>query len=155
MAAWLFKGNLSVFDINTYLRTTNPIWWTVGGPIKRFDRICPGDRVFMFRAGDGVVALGRVLTGPTRVGDGAVIARNLWRKSPPNPLPPMVQVELEEVRLRGVDGMLLVRELKGHPVLRDLSVLRAAQGTTFAVTEEQERVLLDLWSARSKCPLTA
>src|SRR5688500_9194006 len=66
MAAWMFKGNPTVFDIDTHLASTNPIWWTVGAPVKD-PILVPGDRVYMFRADGGpnrtggVVAVGRAL----------------------------------------------------------------------------------------------
>ena len=52
---------------------------------------------------------------------------------------------MEDVRLHEKDGMLLVGELKQHPVLATMSVITAATGTTFAVTTEQEGALMEMW----------
>ena len=79
MSAWMFKGNPSVFYIDTYLRSYNPIWWTLGGPVKRFDGIRPGDPVFMFSACHGVIGVGRARSGPTTVEECAVLVHHWFR----------------------------------------------------------------------------
>jgi hypothetical protein len=150
MAAWMFKGNPTIFDINPYLRTTNPITWTLRGPVKRFDLIGVGDRVFMFRAGDGVIAVGHVIGKPRPVGPLEPRVRALWFRFLPKPDDPCIPIEIEEVRLFGPDGMLPIRELRRHPVLAKLSILTAAgPGTTYAVNDEQARALMTLWRERA------
>lgn len=70
MKHWLFQGNPDVFDVDSYVRTSNEFTWHVGQ--KHFAKdMQPGDQVFIWRASGkkkleaGVVAEG-VLIGDCR-----------------------------------------------------------------------------------------
>ena len=47
--AWIFRGNQDSFDVNSYLRNFNYIYWSV--PIKKYQKeIKVGDKVFLWRS---------------------------------------------------------------------------------------------------------
>jgi hypothetical protein len=153
MSAWMFKGNPKVFDIDTYLRTTNPICWTVGAPVKN-PTVESGDRIFMFRANGptrpgGVIAVGTSLAPPRPIGEQDSEVTDLWKSPAPKPNTLAVDVQLDEVRLSRANGMLTVSALEQHPVLARLWILTARSGTTFTVTDEQDRALMELWHFKS------
>jgi MoxR-like ATPase len=112
--------------------------WAEGGledwTVSRFQPdMRAGDKVALWQGGDlaGIYAVGE-LAGEPEV-----------RDKPPElgeGQEPRVDVRL----LSKLKSPLLKDELLHHPVLRDLSVIRAPQGTNFRVTPEQWKALMDL-----------
>ena len=122
--AWIFQANPAYYDIDGAVRGLAEMNWTAH---QYSSRIRAGDTAYLWRSGSeaGIVAIADVITDPTPMPDqeGAAFIRD----------PEKFAGEQTRVRLRiaeAVDPPLLRAELKEHPVLRDLGVLRFATPRT-------------------------
>ena len=150
MAAFIFQGNPKYFEIDTYLRECQgTVRWTVKPPRQ----IDTGDRAFIWRADGkrpgtgGIVAVGTVLSEPRPMPDDAP---HLWKgeASAPDKSNLRVEIQLDEIRLTPAEGMILRSELRTHPVLSDLSILKYSAVYHSSVSPRQEQELLRLWNER-------
>ena len=140
--AWVFQANPKLFDIDRALVDLTEIVWVTR---QRKGDIHVGDRVFLWRSGThaGVVAVGQVASEPkTAVTPDA--QRPYWKDTQEfTEAEPRVRVVIDKV----VHPPILRTDLLAHPVLRDLTVIRARSGTNFAVTEQQAAELEQLVDA--------
>jgi hypothetical protein len=138
-STWVFQAAPGTFDLRGAIAALDRMTWLV----QRHERaIHAGDRVYLWTAGPegGIVAVGSVLDEPS------------LRLSDPESARFIRDAEhLEGTRMRvmvSVDAVLerpiLRSSLLTHPVLRDLTIIRARQGTNFRVTREQAVALQDL-----------
>lgn len=96
------------------------------------------DRIIFWQSGQdaGVYALGEVIS-------------DVYTLDEPDPYTQQKQRTAVDYRLTRVLTTPIWRdELREHPVLKNLSILKTAQGTNFPVTEEQWQVLAELMSAQ-------
>lgn len=117
---WLFQANPQRYDLEQGLRRHRLNDWQV----TRFKQeIRPGDLVLLWKAGEnrGLYGVGRVASERYRRPDGDEV------------------VDVEYLgRLR---EPLLAETLQQHPVLSQMHILRAPQGTNFRVTEKEWEAL--------------
>lgn len=124
--------------------------WQVGDledwTLSRYaNEVADGDDVVLFAAGThgGVLALGEI------AGEPGLRRRPEFRGEGPDDEPTI------DVRLKRILRPPVTREqLKSHPVLKDLAVLRFANATNFKVTNEEWDALMELIetpSASSRC----
>lgn len=140
MRSWIFQGNPDQFEIDKYLSENTDVAWSV----RQDDcakRLSIGDEVFVWRAAgkskavSGVVARGIVRSLPADLPDDH--EGKYWVKEP--------QGVERRVRLRLTDRLLSKRHtinrdwLKVDPVLHDLTILRFANATNFAITSAQAK----------------
>ncbi|MEA3510545.1 MAG: EVE domain-containing protein, partial [Actinomycetota bacterium] len=133
---WLFQARPDVWDLAAYVAEHDAGHiedWIV---TRYREEMEPGDVVLLWQAGDraGIYAIAEIDGKPfERSGDDNFIAdadQTEWA-----------------VNLRMVDTSMspvLKPGLVAHPILRDLAVIRNAQGTNFKVTREQWSALQDL-----------
>lgn len=142
MAYWLFQANPRYSRVLDGLRDLAEMYWLV----TRYTReISPGDRVVIWVAGPqaGIYAL-------------AQVARPvLFVDQPPDLdywLLPMRAIGRFYVPVRFirkvVDRPLLKAELRHHPGLSQLSVLRVPQGTNFRITAQEWQRIQELLGDR-------
>jgi len=132
---WLFQANPERWNLAERLQRGQ--WregeledWTVS---RHQNDMHPGDKIALWLAGPnaGVYVLGELVTTPE------------VRERPPEPGPgqePRADVRLVQI----LNPPLLKAELMDHPVLKELSVIKAPQGTTFSITAEQWNALINL-----------
>jgi len=150
--SWLFQNNPNRFDIDGFLATqpTRTAWI-----VSRYrNEIGPGDQVFLWRAigggnevDSGIVAEGEVLTRPALIKEHPS-EHQFWRD------PTEADETTDRVLLRIVriaDGRSVIRRtwLKDDPVLRDLLILRMANGTNYKLSGEEAARLNALWAKTS------
>ena len=117
---WLFQANPQRYDLEQGLRRHRLEDWQV---TRYKDEIRPGDLVLLWKAGEnrGLYGVGRVASEPYRRSDGDEV------------------VDVEYLgRLR---EPLLAETLQQHPVLSQMHILRAPQGTNFRITEKEWEAL--------------
>lgn len=147
MASYLFQGNPDRFDIDGYLQAAidqdREISWSVK---QHKNSIQPGDTVYLWRAAgkdrneSGVIAqavcVSQVdLTAPDS------FAQSYW-KDPPN-TESRVKLELQSLNLK--HKKIIKKEwIEEDPQLKDLSILKQAQGTNFVITKSESSRLDDL-----------
>jgi hypothetical protein len=137
--AWIFQANPDLFDIQGALGALVEISWLVR---QNADKIREGDEVFFWQAGRdaGIVATGTLLTDAASiampVGERAFVKNDA--KFDGDQLRVHVQIE------RKLATRISREHLLQLPALEGLSILRAAQGTNFAVTREQASLLREL-----------
>lgn len=137
-AAWLFQCKPSIYDLPSALGKLASITWLVN---QHKANIHAGDEVFLWEAGSnaGLLAKGTVTTEPSALplpleehefSQDAALA------------PPQLRVKISIQQV--FEKRILKQVLLGDPILQDLSVLRAPQGTNFPVTPEQANALNQL-----------
>lgn len=149
MNTWLFQGNPTTYQIDAYLRSHvgKQIIWEVSQQQYRHE-IAVGDEVFIWRAdGDrprsgGVVGRGTIATLPAMIEDGTT---GLGLEKRPAHVALRVLIDLQEVRLTTVDGMLTRDRIYAEPALADLTILRMAQRTNYKLAVDQAEAMHRLW----------
>ncbi len=117
---WLFQANPQRYNLAQGLRRHRLSDWQV---TRYKDEIRPGDLVLLWKAGEnrGLYGIGRVVSERYQRPDGDEV----------------VDVEY----LGWLREPLLAEALQQHPVLSQMHILRAPQGTNFRVTEEEWEAL--------------
>ncbi|HTQ11321.1 MAG TPA: EVE domain-containing protein [Fimbriimonadaceae bacterium] len=139
MATWIFQGNPDMFEVDKYLEGRTSIQWLVR-QYRRF--VKAGDEVYIWRAAGkkrgvrGIVAHGTI----TAVGEFEDDCPELWTNPSPGP-EYRAAMDLDAVRLKPDDGMLDIRLVKLHPVLRGMQIVRQQTGTNFRVKEDEAAAL--------------
>ncbi len=135
-AVWIFQANPKRYDLLDFLArpSTQPGIvddWTLRQHAKD---VSDGDTVLLWTAGDqaGIYATGTI------VGESFMRPRQDWEPEDAPPESRTIHFRLDRILF---DHPVLRRDLINHPVLKDLSVIRQAQGTNFAVTEQQWEAL--------------
>jgi hypothetical protein len=145
---WVFQGNPDHFDLDAYLRDRHQIVWTVR---QHNERILVSDRVLIWRSGAkaGVIAECVVVDPPSiEIPEDAA---ELWKKLPEN------RPSETRCRLRVVTSFVdtpVPRDLI-RTTLPELSIIKAPQGTNFAITAEEYATILTLKSTAPKVALLA
>ena len=141
--AWIFQCNPELYNIRGALKGLKSDTSLVS---KYQDEILPGDRIYLWESGKeaGIVGLGEVVDKPSS------------RMAPPE----SVQFQVDSEKFKGERVRALVRFLERFdstisrnqilaiPALSNLSILKQAQGTNFAVTPAEAEVIEDLLSQR-------
>jgi hypothetical protein len=147
MKSWIFQGNPDVFDVDGYLRDRKDITWLVRQ--KHFKgEIRPGDDVYIWRAdgfrkgSGGIVAKGVILSPPRIFEDNVP---DLWKQVKGGKLALRTRIELEEVRLDEMEGMLLRVNLEKVEGLKNLLILRMRALTNYRLEPEQAERIGLLW----------
>lgn len=145
MNYWIFQGNPDHFDVDAYITRQDIINWTVR---QRAKDISIGDKVFIWRASGskkfipGVVAVAEVIQEPKVMPDD-LASHELWHTGDPNK---------EELRanLQIIKKCIKPKEvikkdwLLDDPILKDLNILKASQGSNFLIIPSQGQRLFRL-----------
>lgn len=129
---WIFQANPQLYDINSSVKMLPDMTWFVK---QHINRIRKGDRVFIWESGKnaGVLGTGTVKSDPVHILE----------------VPGMLQFTyvkqlFDTVQLRchlHIDCVLPLKVLKSefqsHPILCQLTILRAPIGTNFRITKSQ------------------
>ncbi len=134
---WIFQTVPRRYRLLDALRNEPEELWEVN---QHRDEVRLGDRVLVWLAGPdaGLYAVGTVMSEPKYMRD---FERSLryWAADDDGPQPNYrVLVHYDQVLL---DRPLLRSLLKDIPELATLSILRFAQGTNFAVTEQERNAI--------------
>ena len=147
MACWIFQANPNEYRVLDALAAGIVRSWHVK---QHATAIRSGDTVFIWKAGQdaGIYALATVTDNPRPM---RPTADEVARYAPEFQVLLMQQDEVRApLRVDLVLSAPISRtELRGHPVLRELSILRMPRGTNFAVTDAQGEVLLEIARARA------
>ena len=140
---WIFQAEPKDFDLRAALKKSNEhgriIMWLVS---RNREEVQPGHRVYMWAAGaaGGPIAVTTVLTVPT------VSTIDEWQ----------LECAINRARFASADWRVRLRidrilprpigrnELKRHPELEDLSILKFWQATVFPVSPDQAALLARL-----------
>lgn len=146
---WLFQANPKTFDIDGFLATRpSAFLWLV---TRSGERMRVGDRVFLWRAvagedeaRSGVVAETEIADAPSERPEDAA-SMPFWRSG--DPALPRLRVRLRTVRVAGSAKEVVQRKWAlEDPVLRDMTILKAANATNFLLTDEQATRMGALWA---------
>lgn len=143
--AWIFQGNPGIWDVSGGLSALRH--WVVRQHRKE---IKSGDLAYIWESGAkaGIVAVAAVTSDPVIASD-TPAEIELYRDRPP----PGHQGDQLRVNIR-IEHVLKPRlskpDLKEHPILRELGILRNPRGTNFRVTPEQAAALEALVSGRTE-----
>ena len=138
-STWIFQGNLKYFDIERALKTLKTLTWVVN---QHKDEIKSGDTAYIWQSGPnaGIVAASEILNQPKTMPmeelEKPFIKLPEWFKEEALRVPIRIDRVLKEP--------LLKETLIKHPTLSAISILKAPQGSNFALTAEQAASLKEL-----------
>jgi hypothetical protein len=137
--AWIFQANPGLYDLQGAVQALGQLTWLVK---QHKDDIKEGDTVFLWEGGSdaGIIAVAQVIEGPALRGDNpqeADFVRDA-DKFAGEQLRVLLRVErVLKDRISRVD-------LRKHPVLHNMTILKAPQGTNFALSDDEVRALTAL-----------
>ena len=147
IAAWssssyyIFQCNPKVYDIDSALQNLDQMTYTVNKNYIR--KMLPFITVYIWESGNdgGIVAKAMTISDVGSYTDEA--GDQYYYGGPP--------AELTEnkvwIQFTEIPETKISREtIKNHPVLKDLTILKFAQGTTFPITEEQAMAIEEILS---------
>ncbi len=138
MRYWIFQANPRRFDIARRLADPEPSsTWLVS---RHKTEIAPGDRAFIWQSGPqrGICAIMQVESAPADLVE--------------TPIDAPYWADRDDMRVTcRVRGTFVARfplvpvdKIMAVPGLRNLSILRAPQGTNFTVSDDEADLLVDL-----------
>jgi hypothetical protein len=149
---WIFQGNPNVFAIDKYVTSHRYIWWSLRQ--EHFsDTIEINDDVFLWRSDGGNRGTGGILAKAKVVGlpndrTDDENAKDYWHTDDWENTYLAVKLEVLEVKLE--DGFISRLSLLGHPVLKDLLILRLRQQTNYLIPPEHANELQKLWTSSNR-----
>jgi EVE domain len=134
--AWVFQANPTLYDLQGALRALTDLTWLVK---QHKNDIKEGDTVYLWEGGSGagIVAVAKVTAGPALRGENEQ-ETNFNRdatKFAGEQLRVLLRVE------RVLEKRINRADLQAHPILRNMTILKAPQGTNFALGVDEGRAL--------------
>ena len=149
--AWIFRGNQDSFDVNTYLRKFNYVYWSV--PIKKYQKeIKVGDKVFLWRSKGksdkpyGVIAYGEIVEEPKTIESIKYpnnLGNDLWKKEEISDI--KTGILIDSFRLDLESGLISSDILTRSKICSGMQLLTAKQGTNFKINYQQFEFINNLW----------
>jgi hypothetical protein len=136
---WIFQANPKLFNIDEAITHLSEMTWSVSA---HKELISPGDKVLLWKSGPaaGIIGQATVLTPPSL--SEAFGNENEFALTKEKFSGPQLRVRL---RIDKVFTPPLSRDaLKADVRLAELSILKFAQGTNFAVTPDEDAVIREL-----------
>ena len=145
-SGWLFQANPTRYDIYGALKRYEEMTWTVS---QHREAIQAGDDVYLWASGadGGIIAVGTILDEP-RERSPAHEEDEFWAEGAA-PEPGGWEVA---IHVRALDPPISREEMLAHPVLRELTILRAPQMTNYPLTQEQHDAIEALLDERGEGP---
>jgi hypothetical protein len=152
---WIFRGNREDFDIDTYLRDFDYIYWAVKHQ-KHQNEMQVGDGVFIWRSKGktkdpyGLVAYGKIAEAPTdkkNVLHPEFLLEEYWEKREVSEI--KVGIKIRENRLDINAGLVESSLLLRDEELAKMQLLTARQGTNFKLSPTEFSKILALWSGNT------
>ncbi|MDZ7704394.1 MAG: AAA family ATPase [Trueperaceae bacterium] len=139
---WIFQANPKIVDFARRSKTLN-VGDVDDWSVTRYkDDIRPGDCVMIWQSGEhaGIYAVGEISSDVYTLDQPDLYTKNGQRTA----------VDFRFTHIP--QPPILKDELRDHPVLKDLSILKAPQGTNFRVTERERQALFDLMNHTPPSP---
>ena len=152
---WIFQGNPDQFDLDTYLKNSRKIYWSV--PVKKYQRqIKIGDIVYLWRSQgkqksvSGIIARTSVIESckPKEELDNPTYQYDeLWTEQNQEKSNYKVGLLVEEYRLDPLNSMITSKDFMADPILRNSTIIKARVGSNFPITIEEANRIDVLWGA--------
>jgi len=136
MQSWIFQGNPKIYDLAAAVRALKEETWLVQ---QHRNDIRLGDCVYLWESGPdaGMVAVAEVLDEVSDRPFGESGKRFILDQNKLGGIQPRVLIRITRV----IDPRLSRITIKAQPGLSGLSILKQAQGTNFAVTPEEAKLI--------------
>lgn len=148
---WIFRGNQDSFDVNSYLKNFNYLYWSV--PIKKYQKeIKIGDKVFIWRSKGksnkpyGIVAFGKIVEEPKNLESIKYpnnLGNHLWNTEDISDV--KTGIRIESFRLDLESGLINSDILTSSEICSGMQLLTAKQGTNFKISHQQFEFIYNLW----------
>jgi hypothetical protein len=135
--AWIFQANPAFYDIARSVREHRDMTWLVR---QNRSKIAKDQRVFVWEAGReaGIIAIAHTTADPADMVEDAGMEPYVRNTEKFAGAQPRVWIRIDEVLPERITRAQLI----DHPTLRELTILKAPQGSNFPVSAEQETALL-------------
>lgn len=143
MQTRIFQANPKVYDLAGAIRSLREDTWLAQ---QHRSELRPGDRVYLWESGPnaGIVGVSEILDGVSDRGEDKAADRFILDPVKLGGVQPRVRIRIKPVLARRLSRC----EIRAHPALRELSILRQAQGTNFPVTPQEARAIEELLASR-------
>jgi hypothetical protein len=137
--AWIFQCNPKWFNVDAAISDLNELSWLVN---QHAQEIRKDDQVFLWRSniGAGITAVGTILSDPMMMKEPAEEQRFIVDQSRFDGNRLRVRLRVDQRVEPTLSRDLVLQE----PRLKNLSIIKAPQGTNFPVSNEEAAALLDL-----------
>jgi hypothetical protein len=158
MTTWIFQGNPTIFDIDSYLQTTpGAITWLAK---QSTHEIQIGDTVFLWRSKgkgndskpSGVVASAEVISIPAIMSDEPE-SQPYWLDTSKVGTD-QLRVWLKLIRVANSKEVLEREWLLEDACLKNMRILKQPAGTNFKLTPAEGERLRKMWSVENRLKLT-
>jgi predicted RNA-binding protein with PUA-like domain len=141
---WIFQANPDLYDIDTALRNFSHMPWLVN---QNQDKIHAADRVLLWKSGTeaGILGLATVLSDPDDI-EATAEELKYARDQRFSGRQRRVPLSIDRV----LDVPISRDSIKADSRLENLTILKAPQGTNFALTSEQAAILIDMVESASQ-----
>ena len=139
---WIFQGSPQIYDVESAIKSLDQFHWSVR---QHKADVKIGDWVYIWVSGPegGLLGSGIVETEVEETEENE-LEKQFWVKQPKESVEPRVRIKKHRVFEVPIKRLDLVNE----PNLKNLSLLRAPQGTNFAVREKEAETLRQMTSQR-------
>ena len=141
--SFIFQCNPSYYDIDSAIHSLEKMAYSVNKPY--IHKILPFMTVYIWKSGKegGIIAKAMTITDVASYDD--PVSDQYYLVAPNSKLDEnKVWIQFLDVP----DAVISRETLKNHPVLKNLTILKAPQGTTFPVTEEQAAAIEDILAGK-------
>jgi hypothetical protein len=147
--AWIFQANPEIYDVRSAIKSLDRMNWSV---VHYQDQICPGDKVYLWESGPegGIIAVAKVTDKPSLRPE-AEAEIPFVRKRPERFEGEKLRVQLNVVKV--LTHVVTRDRIQSNPGLANLSILKQAQGTNFAVTQREGELLDELLQDEEEPPM--
>lgn len=137
--SWIFQANPKIYDIEAAIKELKQQKWSVR---QHKDEIKEGDTVYIWKSGNdaGLIAMGKAISNP-EIGPDNEEALKFAKDRDAfkvNELRIMVQIS------KVLSKPILKEQIAKNPKLSEITILKAPQGTNFALSKEEAEIMYQL-----------
>ena len=139
---WIFQGSPQIYDVKSAIQSLDNFHWSIR---QHKAKVQIGDLIYIWASGPdgGLLGTGIVETEVQEVEEHES-EKKFWIKQPEEGIEARVRIK----KIKVFEEPIRRSDLTNEPTLAQLSLLRAPQGTNFAVTEQEARILEQMTAQR-------
>lgn len=136
---WIFQANPDLYDLESAIKEFREISFLVNQHVAE---IGIGDIVFLWESGPkaGIIALASILTNPTMMPENIYEKKYTLKDEKFTGYKMRVQIRIDKI----LEQRLNKEKIQSVPPLKNISILKSAQGSNFPLTKEEGDTLYSI-----------